>query len=401
MKFSELGLSPQLLKEIEKLGFEEPTPIQEQSIPPSLKGKDILGCAQTGTGKTAAFGIPIIEALIAGKRKGKGPFGLVLAPTRELADQIRVALGALIPDDVGTVCVVVGGANMVKQVQQLEKGPAILVATPGRLLDHLERKNLTLEDVGFFVLDEADRMLDMGFIPQVEKVLNYLPRQRQSLLFSATLPPTLGALELRMLKQPVKVSVALSGETAEGVDQYCYPVDKRSKIELLNYLLDEVEGPTIVFVKTKVAADQIYQSLVNRGKDTVEVIHGDRSQSDRNKALDHFKESKCRILVATDVASRGLDVDGISHVINFDIPGDADSYVHRIGRTARAGAVGRSSTFITFGETRDLKVIEAAIKKKIPEGKVPEGVLTHTALAPAINPAAAKGGRRGGPRRYV
>ncbi len=399
MNFDQLGLSAPLLRQIEQLGYKEPTPIQAQSIPPALDGKDVMGCAQTGTGKTAAFGIPIVEALLRGRAGPGRPFALILAPTRELADQIREAFGTLLPPDLGEAVLLVGGAAMEPQIKALHKKPAIVVATPGRLLDHLMRSNVKLDGVSIFVLDEADRMLDMGFIPQVERILRYLPKKRQNFLFSATLPPSIGAIGHKILREPVRVSVAPSGTTAEGVEQWVYPVDSRSKTELLLHLLDTVPGSTLIFVKTKSGADSLYNTLKAKGED-VQILHGDRTQAERNKALDYFKEGKCRVLVATDVASRGLDVEGIAHVINYDIPMDAESYVHRVGRTARAGALGRSSLFVSFGETQDFKIIQNLIGRPIPEGEVPGGVLSHTSLAPALRPKAGLGGRRG-PRRYV
>ncbi len=402
MKFSDLGLSSELLSQIEKMGYSEPTPIQQQSIPPALQGRDILGCAQTGTGKTAAFAIPIIEQILAGKARNAHPYALVLAPTRELADQIRETFSNLLPPGKAEVALLVGGAAMQPQLKALKRGAQIIVATPGRLLDHLLRSGLVLDRIGLFVLDEADRMLDMGFMPQVERILRYLPRERQSLLFSATMPPSLGMIEHRTLRDPVKVSVAPSGTAAEGIEHEVYAVDPRSKSELLAYLLKTVPGPTLVFVKTKVGAEQVFQMVKGMGE-KAELLHGDRSQSERNRALELFKEGVCRVLVATDVASRGLDIEGIAHVINYDMPTDPEGYVHRSGRTARAGAVGRASLFVSFGETTELKVIERMIGHQIEEGEIPPGILTHTALAPMLRPQASAFGsrRRGAPRRYV
>lgn len=398
MKFSELGLHPKILSRLEKIGFEKPTPIQQKAIPVALQGRDIIGCAQTGTGKTAAFGLPILDAIARGEAKERRPYALILAPTRELAEQIRQSLDELAPEPIKLVSLL-GGMAMAPQIKGLREGAAIIVATPGRLLDHLERRTADLSPIGFFVLDEADRMLDMGFIPQVERILGYLPHERQSMMFSATLPVSLGSIEHRTLRSPFRVDVAPSGQTAEGIEQHAYPVDQRSKLELLEHLLNQVDGPTLIFTRTKEDADKLARVLGKR-EYAVRAMHGDLSQKDRNKALEEFREGKCRILVATDVASRGLDVEGIAHVINYDMPSDPESYVHRIGRTGRAGSVGRSSLFVSFGEGEDLKRIENLTGEKIPEGEIPPGTLTHTSLAPALGVKVSRGGRAR-TRRYV
>jgi ATP-dependent RNA helicase RhlE len=362
MRFDELGLAPELVRAVAELGYEQPTPIQEMAIPEALAGKDVLGRAQTGTGKTAAFVLPILQRL----RGGDGLRALVLCPTRELALQVSESArdyGKYVDLWTG---VVYGGTSVQKDVRDLRAGFDILVATPGRLIDHLERGNVSLSDVEVLVLDEADRMLDMGFRPQINQILRYLPKERQTLFFSATLPNDVKSLAYESLRTPVTVEATPHRTTAEGVEQFVYPVDPKKKAALLLELLQR-EGmeSVIVFTRTKIGADKLIAKLHAAGVSAA-VMHGDRAMKDRVKALDAFREGEVRVLVATDVAQRGLDVEGISHVVNYDVPQEPDSYVHRVGRTARAGQKGEAITFMSPGEIGEMRAIEYHIGRELP-----------------------------------
>jgi len=354
MKFDELIGSPALRKAVADLGWELPTPIQAQAIPPVREGKDLVGVAQTGTGKTGAFLLPTLE-----KNEGReGLRTLVLCPTRELAQQVAADAREL-AEAAGTwVVEVVGGMPMKPQTRDLRAHPDLVVATPGRLIDHLRRGNVNLGEVDTLILDEADRMLDMGFRPQIEEILAALPRKRQTLLFSATMPNGVHALALRILNEPVWVKVTPERVAAETVEQVVYFVRPEKKVDLLLELLERPGmDQVLVFTRTKIGADTLETRLSRAGVD-VTVMHGDRNMKQRMKALDAFAEGHVRVLVATDVAQRGLDVEGISHVINYDVPQDPEDYVHRIGRTGRAGASGDAITFMTAGELALVKAIE-------------------------------------------
>jgi ATP-dependent RNA helicase RhlE len=363
--FAALGLSAPLVKAVEHEGYERPTPIQVQAIPHVLAGKDLLGCAQTGTGKTAAFILPMLQRLA--RHAGNGRVrSLVLTPTRELAAQIGVATAAYGRHAHMRHTVIFGGVGQRPQETALRHRVDILVATPGRLMDLMRQGFVDLKGVEIFVLDEADRMLDMGFINDVRRIVNALPRVRQTLLFSATMPPEIATLASTILNEPVRVSVAPAVTTAETVDQQLYFVGKSDKPALLERLL---RGPEItralVFTRTKHGADRVFMHLSRAGVQA-SVIHGNKSQGARTKALDGFRAGGTRVLVATDIAARGIDVDGISHVINYDLPNVSESYVHRVGRTGRAGALGNAISFCDPLERDLLRDIERFIRRSIP-----------------------------------
>lgn len=371
MTFEDLGLAGPLLDAVEDVGYEIPTPVQEQSIPIILDGIDLLGCAQTGTGKTAAFALPILDDLDG--RSGNGPLALVLTPTRELAFQVTKnfeTYGRYLPDI--SVVAIVGGDNMNKQIQKLKAGARIVVATPGRLLDHLQRGTVRFPDLRTLVLDEADRMLDMGFIHDVKRIIRQVAKNRQTLLFSATLTPDIENLARDLLYEPEHVGIALQTATADTVRQVLHPVDSGRRRSMLAWLLaDESMEQVLVFTRTRRGADTLARVLENQ-RVSVTLIHGERRQSERNAALEAFKNGKVRVLVATDIASRGLHIDGISHVINYDIPLSPDDYVHRVGRTGRAGAEGSAITLVTAEDWDIVREIETAIGRSIPRETIPE-----------------------------
>ncbi len=363
---SALGLIDELMRAIRDEGYESPTPIQTQAIPEVLNGRDILGCAQTGTGKTAAFALPILQTLIeTGGRKGRIRT-LVLTPTRELAAQIKESF-----DTYGShldlfATVIFGGVKQFHQEKELKKRPDILVATPGRFLDLTSQGLISLDYLEIFVLDEADRMLDMGFIHDVRKVIALLPEDRQTLFFSATMPPAVASLAASLLTEPVKVEVTPQATPVERIEQHVLFVDKRDKRRLLSYLLDDDSiTKVLVFTRTKHLAGRLAKQLIAKGVEAA-AIHGNKSQSARTKALEGFRGGEVRVLVATDIAARGIDVEQVSHVINYDLPNEPESYVHRIGRTARAGADGVSISFCCGDEVSYLRSIERLIGKTVP-----------------------------------
>ncbi|MDP9018185.1 MAG: DEAD/DEAH box helicase [Candidatus Eremiobacteraeota bacterium] len=364
-----MGLAPELLRAIADLGFTEPTPIQLQSIPPALKWRDILGSAQTGSGKSAAFGLPILDALVHEPR-GKTR-ALILAPTRELAEQISQHLTLLAKYTKIEIAPIYGGVRMAAQVSALKRGVDIIVATPGRLLDHMMRGNAHLEDVHMLVLDEADRMLDMGFLPDVRRILKHISDDRQTFFFSATLPAAISALVRDMLHDPVRVELAPTASPVAGLTQAIYSVPREKKTELLLELLkDEKIDSAIAFTRTKIAANRLAAALEKQNI-SVSLMHGDRTQAERTRALEDFKQGKFRILVATDIASRGIDIEELSHVINYDVPEAAEDYMHRVGRTARAQATGDAITFVSEDEESLLKQIEYALGKPLVRSKNP------------------------------
>lgn len=368
MLFKDLDIIKPILKAVEEAGYEKPTEIQKNSIPVVLKGKDILGCAQTGTGKTAAFAIPILQNIAADKEKNndRNIKALIVAPTRELAIQIEenFAMYSKYLDIKDTV--IFGGVNQSSQVRKINAGVDILVATPGRLLDLSNQKHVDLKNVKYFVLDEADRMLDMGMIHDVKKIISRLPKERQNLLFSATMPKEVMKLVNSILKNPVKVEVQPVSSTVEIISQGVYHVPKKNKKSLLIHLLkDESIKSVIVFSRTKHGANKIAKDLEKAGI-TAAAIHGNKSQNQRQLALNNFKEGSIRVLVATDIAARGIDIDELSHVINYDLPDVAETYVHRIGRTGRAGASGVAITFCDEEEKAMFRSIEKVIGKSIP-----------------------------------
>ncbi len=361
--FHALGLSDALLRDLTGAGFSSPTPIQEQAIPPALAGRDVIGCAQTGTGKTAAFVIPMIERL-ATLPKGQ-PQALILAPTRELAVQILATIEKLGRNRRMSATVIVGGADMQAQVRGLRQRPDILVATPGRLLDHMWNGTVLLSSIKILVLDEADRMLDMGFAPQINQILDALPEQRQTLLFSATLPTDLARLVQASVNNPVRVMVAPSATTAEGVTQAVHYTSHADKPDLLLSLLGTDQATMLVFTRTKHRADRLGRVL-DRAGHRVAVLHGDRSLSQRRAALEGFRRGAFRVLVATDIAARGIDVANIGHVVNFDLPNCPEDYVHRIGRTARMKTTGRATSFVTGEDQQQLRSIERLLGHAVP-----------------------------------
>ena len=365
--FKELGLIEPILMALFEEGYTNPTPIQEQSIPIVLEGKDLLGCAQTGTGKTAAFTLPIIQLLSAKPvEKRKRIKSLIVTPTRELAIQIAESFNAYGRHTPLNCTVIFGGVGQGPQVTALKNGVDVVIATPGRLLDLMNQGYISLRDVEIFVLDEADRMLDMGFVNDVRKLLAVLPKKRQSLFFSATMPPEIVQLANSILHHPEKVTVTPVSSTVEIIDQSVYFVDKVNKNALLVEVLKNPAIKTaLVFTRTKHGADKVVQ-LLTKNNIIAEAIHGNKSQNARQRALSNFKDQSTRVLVATDIAARGIDVDELAHVINFDIPNIPETYVHRIGRTGRAGASGTALSFCDFEEKAYLADIEKLIGKKVP-----------------------------------
>ncbi len=367
-KFSDLGLRAPILRAIEEGGYETMTPIQAQAIPLVLEGKDLIGVAQTGTGKTAAFSLPIIQMLLKaeGQRTAKAARTLILAPTRELAVQISDNVRAYSKYLHLRSTLIYGGASEKPQIKSMQPGVDILIATPGRLLDLMDRGLVNLRQVEFLVLDEADRMLDMGFIRDIKKIVAQLPKKRQTVLFSATMPKSVASLANSILINPVRVEVAPAATTAEKVDQHVLMVPKHRKRDLLAHVLkDDAIKRVLIFTKTKHGANRVSDFLEKLGI-TSGAIHGNKSQNARQKALNEFRAGDIRALVATDVAARGIDVDGVTHVINFELPNEPDSYVHRIGRTARAGATGISLSFCDYEERAFLKDIEKNIRQPVP-----------------------------------
>ncbi|MBP1914086.1 ATP-dependent RNA helicase DeaD [Lederbergia galactosidilyticus] len=361
-KFADLNISPALLKAVNRMGFEEATPIQAKTIPLSMQGKDLIGQAQTGTGKTAAFGIPLIEKIDV---RSSHVQGIIIAPTRELAIQVSEELFKIGKDARARVLAVYGGSDIQRQIRALKKGPHIIVGTPGRILDHIKRKTLKLDQVHTLVLDEADEMLNMGFIDDIESILESVPDERQTLLFSATMPTPIRKIAERFMKSPETVRVEAKEMTVPLIEQYFVKVHEREKFDVLARLID-VQSPelAIVFGRTKRRVDELSNALTLRGY-AAEGIHGDLSQAKRLSVLRKFKEGKIDVLVATDVAARGLDISGVTHVYNYDIPQDPESYVHRIGRTGRAGKEGMAITFVSPREMGYLRIVEQTTKKRM------------------------------------
>ncbi|NLY78893.1 MAG: DEAD/DEAH box helicase, partial [Lysinibacillus sp.] len=360
--FSEFNISESTLRSLKRMGFEEATPIQEGTIKYALEGRDIIGQAQTGTGKTAAFGIPIIEKI---DTKSTDIQALIIAPTRELAIQVSEELYKIGYDKRVKILSVYGGQDISRQIRALKNKPQIIVGTPGRIIDHINRRTLKLEKVQTLVLDEADEMLNMGFIDDINAILENVPEERQTLLFSATMPPAIRKIATNFMKNPEEVKIKSKEMTVENIEQYFVKAQEREKFEILTRLLN-VHQPelAIVFGRTKRRVDELAQALNIRGY-LAEGIHGDLSQAKRLQVLRQFKENRIDILVATDVAARGLDISGVSHVYNFDIPQDPESYVHRIGRTGRAGKSGLAVTFVTPREMGYLRIVEETTKKRM------------------------------------
>ncbi|NLZ82712.1 MAG: DEAD/DEAH box helicase [Clostridiales bacterium] len=372
MQFKELNIIPDILKALEKEEYSVPTPIQEEAIPIVLSGRDMLGCAQTGTGKTAAFAIPTLQLLSNEKgnnSKARNIRALILTPTRELAMQIYESFSSYGKYTRLKSCVIFGGVSQKPQEENLKKGVDILVATPGRLIDLMNQKQVDLQHIKILILDEADRMLDMGFINDVKKITAKTPDKKQTLLFSATMPADIEKLSKNLLKNPAKVEITPVSSTVDAIEQYLYYVDKNNKRNLLTYILnDKSITSALVFSRTKHGADKIVRYL-SKNDVTARAIHGDKSQGARQRALNDFKNKKLRVLVATDIAARGIDIDELSHVINFDLPEVAETYVHRIGRTGRAGLAGVAISFCDFDGKEYLANIENLIEKKLIEIK--------------------------------
>ena len=369
MPFSQFGLHPELLRGVREMGFTRPTPIQTDAIPPAMQGRDVLACAMTGSGKTAAFLLPILNHLI-GKKRG-ATRALVLTPTRELAAQIQEHAKALTVHTPMSSAAVFGGVSMGPQEHAFRTGADLLIATPGRLLDHFRFPYAKLDHLEILVLDEADRMLDMGFLPDIRRVLKHVPTKRQTLFYSATMPPPIAQLTREMLKNPFTVNIERQAAPAVGITQAVYPVAQNLKAPLLIELLQRGDIKNVlVFTRTKHRANRLAETLMKKGV-AWERIHGNRSQAQRTLALAGFKSGKHRVLVATDIAARGIDVEALSHVINFDVPNVPEDYIHRVGRTARAEMTGDAFTFVSPEEQTDLAAIERAIGKRLPRITVP------------------------------
>ena len=393
MSFSQLGLSDELLRAVAEQGYKQPTPIQSQTIPLILQGRDILAGAQTGTGKTAGFTLPLLQQLSKHPVGHKAIKALILTPTRELAAQVHESVNTYGKHLPLRAEVVFGGVNINAQIKRLHRGVDILIATPGRLLDLIQQRVISLAQVEIFVLDEADRMLDMGFIHDIRKVIAMLPKKRQTLLFSATFADDIKKLATQLLNSPAEVEVASRNAAADTVSQRIYPVERQRKRELLSYLIGSGNWQQVlVFVRTKYGADRLSKQLQRDGIRS-NALHGDKSQGARTKALDFFKTGKVSVLVATDIAARGLDIDQLPHVINFDLPAVPEDYVHRIGRTGRAGINGEALSLVCQEEVNLLAAIEKLLKRKIPRITEPGYETTLT-----VENSSKKSGNRKSPK---
>lgn len=387
MQFEDLKLIPPILSALQNAGYKQPTPIQEKSIPIILNGKDLLGCAQTGTGKTAAFAIPIIQLLHTQANSKKGIKALILTPTRELAIQIQENIEIYGQFTKLNHLVIFGGVSQVPQVDKLKRGVDILVATPGRLLDLMNQGWVKLNELQILVLDEADRMLDMGFVQDVKRIITKIPAERQTLFFSATMPKEILSLANSILNNPEKVEVAPVSSTADKIEQTVFCVENSHKRPLLAHLLNQKNViSALVFTRTKHGADKVVKDLLRIGVET-EAIHGNKSQNARQRALNNFKDGITRVLVATDIAARGIDVDNLSHVINYELPNVPETYVHRIGRTGRAGQSGIAFSFCDSSEQEYLRDIEKLIGKKITKGTINPFTVEFTGVIATAKPA--------------
>lgn len=360
LSFYNLGIAPKMLSILEKMNFVSPTPIQHKAIPQILEGKDLVGIAQTGTGKTLAFGIPMIQQLVS-----NGGTVVILAPTRELAMQINEVLRDILRQHNMKSVVLIGGANINTQIKRIRERPQVIIATPGRMIDHIQQRTLKLDNVNILVLDEADRMFDMGFQPQVEQIIRHIPRQRQTLLFSATMPGDIVKLTTKHMKLPIRIEIAPSGTAAEQISHELFIVKENSKRRLLSLLLKEYRGSILLFVRTKIKAKRITK-MVRELRYKAAEIHSNRTMSQRKIAMEGFKSGQYRILIATDIAARGIDVSDIELVINYDLPDDIENFVHRIGRTGRAGVEGHAIAFATPEQGDVVQKIEKFMKKSLP-----------------------------------
>jgi superfamily II DNA/RNA helicase len=396
MSFADLGLSPEVLQAVADAGYTAPTPIQKQAIPHVLTGRDVLGCAQTGTGKTAGFTLPMIDILAAGRARARMPRSLILEPTRELAAQVSNAFETYGKHHKLSMALLIGGESFVDQERKLDRGVDVLIATPGRLLDLFERGKILMSDVKILVIDEADRMLDMGFIPDIERIVGLLPKIRQTLFFSATMPPEIRRLADAFLMNPKEVSVAPPASPAATVAQHLITVQPQDKREALRRLIrsEDVKN-AIIFCNRKRDVDILYRSLAKHGFDAA-ALHGDMPQPKRTATLERFKEGEVRLLVASDVAARGLDIQGMSHVFNFDVPIHAEDYVHRIGRTGRAGREGCAFTIATPDDGRFLAAITKLIGKEIPTTTIAGLGQAELAAEDGERPRRERGGRERG-----
>ncbi len=373
--FDNLGITPKLLAGLARLGFTDPTPIQKKSIPVGIKGRDILALAQTGSGKTIAFGVPMLQRLAQQSKRSNNSnktndAALILVPTRELALQVEESLRLLSRSLNLHSAVIIGGAPMSPQLRDLRRKPEIIIATPGRLMDHLERRSVNLSAISVFILDEADRMLDMGFMPAIKTIMKSIPQERQTMLFSATMPKGIAAIAEQLLRNPERIEVDRSGATPHKVSQEMFFVDNQDRGKLLAVRLKECDGPALVFTRTKRMASRLTNKVNKMGFSAAE-IHSDRSLGQRRNALEGFKRGKYQILIATDIAARGIDVPGIELVVNYDMPANAEDYVHRIGRTGRAGKTGHAISFAMSDQVRSIKSLERFLKTKLTVSKLP------------------------------
>lgn len=388
--FYGLGIAPNILGVLDKLNFKVPTPIQEKSIPPAIEGKDLIGIAQTGTGKTLAFGVPMIQAALRGKQ------GLIVLPTRELAlqvDEVFRKIGASLGI---RTAILIGGESTYRQIHAIRRNPQVVIGTPGRIIDHIEQKTLSLKSVSVLVLDEADRMLDMGFAPQLKRIFGVLPRERQTMLFSATMPQDIVAIAHAHMKLPVRIEIAPPGTAAEKVTHELFFVSRQDKPRLLEKILGEYRGSVLIFSRTKHGARKITHDIRAFGYASAE-LHSNRSLAQRKDALEGFRNGKYRILVATDIASRGIDVKGIELVLNYDLPQGPEDYVHRIGRTGRMGGIGHAISFATPDQRGDVRGIERLIRVTLPLSKLPQ--LPPARIAQTVPARTWSGGHPGGSAR--
>ncbi len=386
--FSELSLSPVLRANLDRNCFQTPTPVQAQAIPPALSGRDVVATAQTGTGKTLAFVLPLLESLLSQPAE-PGVAAVILSPTRELALQIDETFQKLAAGTQIRSTAVVGGMNEQRQLLGIRKGAQVLIATPGRLCDFLQRRLVKLKSVRVLVLDEADRMLDMGFLPSIKQILEPMPESKQTLFFSATIEPSVSKLIGQYLKDPARISIGSTTKPAEMVDLHAYEVEQDRKLGLLAHLLEREQGSFLVFARTKHGTDRLAKKLSRQGIRAA-CIHGDRTQSQRNQALKSFQNGDCRVLVATDVAARGIHVDGIAHVVNYDLPQAPEDFIHRVGRTGRAGARGVASTFATRNERSEIRRIERVLQLRLAQQQVDASILTEKAMEPLMTVPQAK-----------